>query len=764
MIGKFIRISDVGNFRRCMGGGDTTLNKLNLVHGYNGMGKSTLCSILRSLKSNDATIIEERKTLNGNGEPHVHIRLDGSTAEFKRGAWSANYPNLEIFDADFVTSNVYSGDAITHDHKRNLCTVVLGAEGVKLADVCVALDLEEREAIKTLGAAEGEIKKLIDTKVVSIDLFIGLAEDAEVDQKIKDKQGELQVIKDASEIQAKAALSKVTLAAVPDNLVALLSKKLDDVSDDAEAKIRRHVESHKMGEDGEAWLAEGLGYVVDEKCPMCAQSLGTSPIIKPLRAFFGQAYADFKAELATLNTAASAVGNDKAMIVVQRGIAGNDGLLEFWKRYAKVKVPSLSFDTRIQPAAVALKSSVDALLKRKLASPLECVEMMPEATTAVADWAKLREEVAGYNAEVDAFNVAVATVKKGAESKSSAAIEQELKILTARKYRHSEGGKAAVNAYQYGVADKARIEDAKQKAKDKLAEYNETVIDAYRQSVNDMLMRFGATFRLSKVKIEYPGGKPRAGYALEIRGVEVDLGNENTPPGVPCFRNTLSSGDRSTLAFAFFMAQVTARTDLGDLVVVLDDPFTSLDEFRQTWTCYSIRKLAEKAKQVVVLSHSLEFLRLIAKNCTGIPIKNLKLDFIAGDTEIVEFDLETATACNVDKNVMTLKSFYHGEDKNALAAIRAIRPALENYISGMAPDDCPKGEGGWLGEFLGKINEADAASPLAIFKPEYDDMTFLNENTKAYHHNPEAAPSINEPELRTWVEMCLKLIRRLPSV
>lgn len=43
-------------------------------------------------------------------------------------------------------------------------------------------------------------------------------------------------------------------------------------------------------------------------------------------------------------------------------------------------------------------------------------------------------------------------------------------------------------------------------------------------------------------------------------------------------------------------------------------------------------------------------------------------------------------------------------------------------------------------------------------------MNFLNENTKAYHHNPETVPSINEPELRSWVEMCLKLIRRLPSV
>lgn len=763
MIGKFIRISGVGNFR-CMGGGNTTLNKLSLVHGYNGMGKSTLCSILRSLKTNNSTVISERKTLNGDGEPHVHIRLDSSNVKFSNGAWSASYPNLEIFDSDFVTSNVYSGDAITHDHKRNLCAVVLGAEGVKLADACVALDLEERESIKTLGAAQREIIRLIDSNVVSNELFISLAEDAEVDKKIKGKQVELQLIKDAKEIQAKSALSKIAIAGIPDNLVVILSKNLDDVSDDAEAQIRGHVESHKMGKDGEAWLAEGLGYVVDDKCPMCAQALGTSPIINPLRAFFGAAYTKFQAELATLNTAAMAVGSDKEMIVVQRGITSNDGLLTFWQRYTNAKFPSLSFDTRIQRAAVALRVSLDAMLKKKLSSPLECVEMTPEDMAAVADWARLGEEIAVYNAEVDAFNLDVAAVKKGAETKSSAAIDQELKILIARKFRHTEEGKAAAKSYEDGAADKARIEVAKQEAKDKLAEYNETAIDTYRQSVNDMLSRFGATFRLSKVKIEYAGGKPRAGFALEIRGVEVDLGNEKTPPGVPCFRNTLSSGDRSTLAFAFFMAQVNARTDLGDWVIVLDDPFTSLDEFRQTWTCYSIRKLAEKAKQVIVLSHSLEFLKLIAKNCSGIQIKNLKLDFIAGNTEIVEFDIETATACNVDKNVMTLRSFYHGEERNSLAAIRAIRPALENYISGMAPDDCPTGEGGWLGEFLGKIDEADGASSLAIFKPNYDDMNFLNENTKAYHHNPETAPAINEPELRTWVEVCLKLIRRLPSV
>lgn len=764
MLKKFISIRNVGNFRHCAGGGDTTLRKLNLFHGDNGRGKSTLCSILRSLRLNDAKLILERKTLNGDGDPHVHVRLDGSNAEFKSGNWSTNYTQLEIFDTDFVTANVFSGDAITHDHKRNLCAVVLGSEGVKLADVCVALDFEEREAIKALAAAEGEVKKLINLKAMNVDMFIGLAEDSDVDQKLKDKQTELQVIRDAAAIREKPSLAKVLIGSLPDNLATLLSKTLDDVSHDTEERIRRHVESHKMGDTGEAWLSEGLGYVRDEQCPMCSQRIDGSPIIKPLREFFGKPYADLKGKLLALDMSMNTAGNDKAIVAIQKPLVGNEALLEFWTRYTKVKQPLLSFDNRVQPAAASLRNAIGPLLKQKLASPLDSVGMTPQAVAAVGEWNKLREDVAAYNAEVEAFNVGIAAVKKSAQSRNSAAIEQELATLESRKARHTEIGKEAVNAYQEAAANKARIEKEKQVAKDKLAEYNEKAIAAYRESVNGMLERFGAAFRLSKVKIEYTGGKPRAGYAFEIRGVEVDPGNENTPAGVPCFRNTLSSGDRSTLAFAFFMAQVNSRADLADLVVVLDDPFTSLDEFRQKWTCYAIRRLAERAKQVIVLSHSLEFLRLIANNCVGVPMKTLKLDFIgAGDSEIVEFDLATATACNVDKNVLTLKAFHFAEEKDSLAAIRAIRPALENYIRSLAPEECPKEEGGWLGSFLGKVAAADVSSPLALFKDRYDDLDFLNENTKAYHHDPETAPVINEPELRTWVRTCLKLIHRLSS-
>ena len=259
------------------------------------------------------------------------------TLSSKTGCGRPITRRLGIFDADFVNANVFSGDAITHDHKRNLCAVVLGAKGVKLADMCVALDVEEREAIKALAAAEGEIKKLLNVKAMSVDLFIGLGEDSEVDQKVKDKQAELQVIRDVAAIREKASLAKVLIAAMPDNLAALLSRKLDDVSDDAEERIRRHVESHRMGDAGEAWLSEGLGYVSDDQCPMCGQLLGGSPVIKPLREFFGKAYADFKGEMSALDASATAASSDKAMVAIQRPLVGNIALVEFWKRYTKIE-------------------------------------------------------------------------------------------------------------------------------------------------------------------------------------------------------------------------------------------------------------------------------------------------------------------------------------------------------------------------------------------------------------------------------------------
>jgi wobble nucleotide-excising tRNase len=278
--------------------------------------------------------------------------------------------------------------------------------------------------------------------------------------------------------------------------------------------------------------------------------------------------------------------------------------------------------------------------------------------------------------------------------------------------------------------------------------------------VNEILARIGAGFKLRTVKVEYTGRTPRAAYTFEIRGVEVEPGTDRTAAGAPCFRNTLSAGDRNTLALAFFIAQLKNRADLADLIVVFDDPFTSLDNSRRHWTCCTIRKIAETAKQVIVLSHSLEFLKSVAERCAAADLRTMQIvRQNQVDSHIIDLDLNDATASQVEKDVIQLRGFLMGDHNDMPPTIRCVRPVIENHMRKMAPDDVPPGNG-WLGTFLGDIQRADAASPLAVFKPMYDDLDNLNSYTSPYAHDSGECPPIVDTELMAHVELTLNVIGR----
>jgi len=85
-----------------------------------------------------------------------------------------------------------------------------------------------------------------------------------------------------------------------------------------------------------------------------------------------------------------------------------------------------------------------------------------------------------------------------------------------------------------------------------------------------------------------------------INNVQVAL----TADDGPAFRNTLSSGDRNTLALAFFFASLDQDPQLAQKIVVIDDPMTSLDEHRALTTVQEMRRLVPRVSQVIVLSHS----------------------------------------------------------------------------------------------------------------------------------------------------------------
>jgi hypothetical protein len=160
------------------------------------------------------------------------------------------------------------------------------------------------------------------------------------------------------------------------------------------------------------------------------------------------------------------------------------------------------------------------------------------------------------------------------------------------------------------------------------------------------------------------------------------------------------------------------------------------------------------------LSHSFGFLKLVSERCDSGTLKGLQIDRQnLLDSHIVELNLDD-TIDVVEADLVTLRSFHHGDHKNSEGTIRCIRPLLENHIRKMAPDDCPQGDG-WLGGFLGNIRVAVPGTPLAQFQPVYDDLDYLNSYTSEYHHDSGKAKPINDAELTQACELTLKLINRL---
>src|ERR1035441_2893187 len=144
MLKKIIAIKNVGRFKNSAASGNPQLGKYTLILGANGFGKTTICSVLRSLNTGYADVIIGRKTLGAPGSVTVELLMDGGPASFDGKAWSATSQKLAIFDGTFIDQNVYSGEVVDIAHKRNLYRVIIGESGVSMAEEEAQLAADSR--------------------------------------------------------------------------------------------------------------------------------------------------------------------------------------------------------------------------------------------------------------------------------------------------------------------------------------------------------------------------------------------------------------------------------------------------------------------------------------------------------------------------------------------------------------------------------------------------------------------------------------------
>ncbi len=753
-------IASVGRFRNCVADGDVTFKKYTLLFGENGRGKTTLCSILRSLQTNNPDLIVGRKTLGDDRKPNVVLTLGAGTALFKDESWNQAQPNLRIFDAQYVAENIYLGDAIGTDQRRNLCNVILGKEGVSLAKEYHDLDTD----ITAKNTAIREARRVLTTHVPAnqVDTFIALPENAEIDDKIEAKRKEVEGLKDIDKLRSQKVLEELKLPPMPTRLAEILGRTLKDVSRAAEATVQAHLKAHGM-EGHEDWQAAGLPHLTKD-CPFCGQPADGLALIKAYQSYFNDAYTAFRTELQKYQELPAKYYSDDRIALVQTRIQSNEASVEVWKRYVVFDAPVIQGDLDPSELLTAFRNEMLALLKKKGAALLEVVKLSKEYEAAFAALAELAAAATAYDQAVVKANAKIEAFKKGANPTKLQSAQNELRWLELTRKRYEPEVAEACTQYSTLNDEKDALDKKKGDARTRLDIYSATVCENYRKGINKFLKRFNAGFQLDRVRVEYTGRVANSTFCVLINEVQVEMGTSDTPLSEPSFKNTLSAGDRSTLALAFFLAEIEADPAKAELAVILDDPFNSQDHFRRTCTVTEIRRCGDAVAQVVVLSHDRNFLRELWD--LPLPTGDRKalwmIPFGHKDTVIAEWSIETDTETEDAANRRVLLGYYLYNEGKPRDVVQKLRPVVETHMRRMAPQLLANVKG--LGNMLDKVR--DANSP-PILVEAYADIEDVNTYTRKYMHGEGKTPDtepLHTTELGGFVAKVLELTGALTEI
>jgi wobble nucleotide-excising tRNase len=396
----------------------------------------------------------------------------------------------------------------------------------------------------------------------------------------------------------------------------------------------------------------------------------------------------------------------------------------------------------------------------KLRAPAESLSPDSDFRVALEAVTTLQHPLQAYNNAVDDCNALINGQKTAVQQGGDInALNRELADLQANSRRFEPEVVKACRDYQDAVNAKTILEEEKARKKELLDQHCLEILRTYELTINAYLDQFHAGFRITNSRHLYIGGTPSSHYQIQINNTAIELGDSRTQAGTPCFKTTLSSGDRSALALAFFLAALTQDTELNDKIVVFDDPFTSQDRFRRTCTQQLIRQIARAACQTVVLSHDPHFLKLLYDSFNLADIKTLQLCGSGNDTMIGEWDIEAETQSTYIKNHSALLDFYRDRTGRPLDVVRAIRPFIEGMLRTHFPGRFQAIE--WLGDFISRIRDAGDTDGLSHAKADLPEIEAINDYSKKYHHdtNPNAdAEPLSSDELHGFVKRTLRLV------
>ena len=704
-IKRIKEITNVGTYKNFITGGDKGFKELTLIYGLNTYGKTTLIDIFQSLKDNEPSLINNRKTIpNVNEEQKITLSVSEKNGReekisFQNSMWNkSNYlDKIEIFGEDFIDKNLFTHSIIGRDNKENFTDFILGELGVNKVK-----GIEEKK--KKLRKNNSDLKNIVPLFVrgkstKEIDDFINYSIEKfdfeDIKKQLIEEETELQEeekrLKNPQKIiempqPNELEIKKIDILDSIKKINFVLEKDYSNIKDETLKKLNEHINANFSDSSGaEQWIRKGLKYTKDDNCPYCGQNLqNAKDLIDVYDKFFDKSYNEF------INTISSTLEDNIANVEKMHF----DYTKDLQEELLKVKdyVPLIKDDNFKDKAndfeiiknnlnenqLEAEKNKIVEDLKYKIDEK----NKVPYKKIDIYNFRIFEKRVNSYITKLENAKKCIKEIIKiienfkneyGSGTKSSKinklkTIIKELKYKKARFEQDNECGKYKALKNEISGLEKEIPSLEKQLEKEQ-SEY----LKRYFEKINRFFKDLGS----KDFKLEKEGTKRgiKHVYSLKVKYMGQIISNED-------LKTVFSSSDRRALALSIFLAKVDLKEEdrKKKTIVILDDPITSFDENRITNTINLLKDLLSDVDQVIITTHYSNFLKRfyeINKNITT-KIKLLKIE---KNNETSYIDNGEKDNFILDKYDLSFNEIYDFINKKNQNDVRTkLRPFLENYL------------------------------------------------------------------------------------
>ena len=259
------------------------------------------------------------------------------------------------------------------------------------------------------------------------------------------------------------------------------------------------------------------------------------------------------------------------------------------------------------------------------------------------------------------------------------------------------------------------------------------VIPEYFEKINRFLKEMGANFKIVEVENQDVTQANQVDYYLQIKSHDIPL---DADASTHQFANTLSAGDRNTLALAFFFAKLELDSDLKDKIIVFDDPISSMDTSRAHILQNAIARLARKVKTIIIFSHSKPFLRGTYRACREVKKRKTGYELKRStNNEMVfrKWDIQHDLIIDFHQRLNRIKNFVKDGCSEELEQVAFdLRMVLETYcqvhfgVILIFPDT--------LGKFSKSLRAGTSESPISVSNSKAELLEDLVNYSNPFHH------------------------------